>query len=104
MFPIPIFTIMTSTGVVPLPAGIVKKVITLDYPDNAGNSNSSLAILLNDGRLFTQGANLFGEIADGTRSARFNNFHLASTVVADVFTADRCFVIKTNSGDGNIQD
>lgn len=98
MFPIPIFTIMTSTGVVPLPAGIVKKVITLDYPDNAGNSNSSLAILLNDGRLFTQGANLFGEIADGTRSARFNNFHLASTVVADVFTADRCFVIKTNSG------
>ncbi|QHR71984.1 tail protein [Escherichia phage tuntematon] len=98
MFPIPIFTIMTSTGVVPLPAGIVKKVIALDYPDNAGNSNSSLAILLNDGRLFTQGANLFGEIADGTRSARFNNFHLASTVVADVFTADRCFVIKTNSG------
>lgn len=98
MFPIPVMMIMTNTGVVPLPAGIVKKVITLDYPDNSGGSNSSLALLLNDGRLFTQGANLFGEIADGTRSSRFNTFYLASTVAADVFPADRCFVIKTQSG------
>lgn len=98
MFPIPVMMIMTDAGVIPLPAGIVKKVITLDYPDNAGNSNSSLALLLNDGRLFTQGANLFGEIADGTRSSRFNSFYLASTVASDVFTADRCFVIKLQSG------
>ncbi|BDU13157.1 hypothetical protein [Escherichia phage phiWec190] len=98
MFPIPVMMIMTDAGVIPLPAGIVKKVITLDYPDNAGNSNSSLALLLNDGRLFMQGANLFGEIADGTRSSRFNSFYLASTVASDVFTADRCFVIKLQSG------
>lgn len=98
MFPIPVMMIMTSTGVVPLPAGIIKKVITLDYPDASGNSKSSLALLLNDGRLFTQGDNVFGEIADGTRTAKYSTFHLASTTAADVFPADRCFVIKLQSG------
>lgn len=98
MFPIPVMMIMTSTGVVPLPAGIIKKVITLDYPDASGNSKSSLALLLNDGRLFTQGDNVFGEIADGTRTAKYSTFHLASTTAADIFPADRCFVIKLQSG------
>lgn len=98
MFPIPVMMIMTSTGVVPLPAGIIKKVITLDYPDASDNSKTSLALLLNDGRLFTQGDNVFGEIADGTRTAKYSTFHLASTTAEDIFPADRCFVIKLQSG------
>ena len=97
MFPIPILFIATDSGVIPLPSGIIKKVITLDYPDNSGNPNNSLAILLNDGRLFTQGSNLFGEIADGTRTPRFNTFYLAATNANDIFTGDRCFIIKYNA-------
>ena len=97
MFPIPIFFIATQGGVVPV-AGLIKKVITLDYPDSGGVFKNSLAILLKDGRLFMQGANVFGEITDGTRNERYNNFYLASTTAADIFAADRSFIIKYNSG------
>lgn len=97
MFPIPILFIATQGGIVPV-AGLIKKVITLDYPDGGGVFKNSLAILLTDGRLFMQGANVYGEITDGTRNERYNTFYLASTTAADVFAADRSFIIKYNNG------
>lgn len=97
MFPIPILFIATQDGIVPV-AGLIKKVITLDYPDSGGVFKNSLAILLKDGRLFTQGANVFGEITDGTRNARYDTFYLASTIAADIFAADRSFIVKYNNG------
>ena len=98
MYPIPIFSILTSSGVIPIPPGMVKKVVTLDYLDSSGDTNNSLAILLKDGRLFLQGANVYGELADGTRNERYDSFNLASTTAADIWAGDRCFLIKFASG------
>lgn len=98
MYPIPIFSILTDSGVIPIPPGMVKKVVTLDYPDSSGETCNSLAILLKDGRLFLQGANVYGELADGTRNERYDSFNLASTTAADVWVGDRCFLVKYQNG------
>lgn len=97
MFPFPVLFLSTQGGgVVPLPEGIVKKVVSISYL--ASGYQNSVAVLLSDGRLFTQGENVYGELADGTLLANNNNFHLAASDIDDVFNGDRCFIVKRKDG------
>lgn len=98
MFPFPLTFLVTEGGIIPLPDGSVQKVVTLDYTTSGSVQGTTMAILLKDGRLFMQGTNAYGEIADSTRNSRYNNFYLSATSVADVFRGDRCFLVKYNSG------
>lgn len=97
MYPIPIFFILTESGVIPIPEGSVKKVVVSAYQSGTDDVYS-VALLLKDGRLFTQGQNTYGEIGDGTTSPRLNNFYMSNISVADVFSLPGCFVVKYNSG------
>lgn len=97
MFPFPMLLLtLGNGGVVPLPDGVVKKVSTVQYSTNG--IKSSVAVLLNDGRLFTQGDNAYGELADGTLLANHTSFHLAGTDIEDIFSGDSVFVAKFNDG------
>lgn len=93
MFPIPMLLLsLGSGGIVPLPEGIVKKVVSVQY--SSTGIRSSIGILLKDGRFFTQGANDHGELADGTTLSNFNTFNLAGTNMVDVWNGDRVFIAK----------
>lgn len=97
MIPFPIFSITTSGGIVPLPPGIVKKMV-ITYP-NAGTAvKGSMALLLNDGRLFTQGGNYSGECVTGDKVELWDYWNLAAIDVADVWGLSRMFVFKFNDG------
>lgn len=98
MFPFPLTFLVTEGGIIPLPDGSVQKVVTLDYTTSGSVQGTTMAILLKDGRLFMQGTNAYGEIADSTRNSRYTNFYLSATGVADVCRGDRCFLVKYNSG------
>lgn len=98
MFPFPLTFLVTEGGVIPLPDGSVQKVVTLDYITSGNVQGTTMAILLKDGRLFMQGTNAYGEIADSTRNSRYTNFYLSATSVADICRGDRCFLVKYNSG------
>lgn len=97
MFPIPtLFLMLAGGGSTPLPPGGVKKIaFTRDIESQV---KRSMAILLSDGRLYTQGDNQWGECADGTTSPFYNHWHLAANNVADVFGVGKTFVIKYNNG------
>jgi len=97
MFPIPaLFLLLSGGGSVPLPPGGVKK-IAFSREQTTGVKRS-MAILLSDGRLYTQGDNAWGECADGTTSPFYDHWKLAASNVADVFGVGKAFVVKYNSG------
>ena len=97
MYPIPIFSILTDSGVVPIPEGSVKRLVVSSYIP-ASTNLYSCALLLDDGRLFIQGDNYYGEVGDGTTTARKATFNLANTGVANVFALPGCFAVKYNNG------
>lgn len=97
MFPIPsLFLLMAGGGTTPLPPGGVKK-IAFSREQTTGVKRS-MAILLTDGRLYTQGDNAWGECADGTTSPFYDHWKLAASNVADVFGVGKAFVVKYNNG------
>ena len=97
MFPIPsLFLLMAGGGTTPLPPGGVKK-ISFSREQTTGVKRS-MAILLTDGRLYTQGDNAWGECADGTTSPFYDHWKLAASNVADVFGVGKAFVVKYNNG------
>lgn len=97
MFPFPVLFLTTNSGgIVPLPEGIVKKVVATE--STVSSFRNSVAVLLTDGRLFTQGINAYGELADGTTNANYTSWHLADTTVDDVFNGDATFIIKRTDG------
>lgn len=97
MFPIPaLFLMLSGGGSTPLPPGGVKK-IAFSREQNS-TVKRSMAILLSDGRLYTQGDNSWGECADGTTSPFYDHWKLAATNVADVFGVGKVFIVKYNSG------
>lgn len=97
MYPIPaLFLMLSGGGSEPLPPGSIKKVaFTRMAPSGM---KRSMAILLNDGRLYTQGDNFWGECADGTTSPFYNHWFLASSNVTDVFGVGKAFVVKYFNG------
>lgn len=97
MYPIPaLYLMLSGGGSEPLPPGSIKKVaFTRMAPSTM---KRSMAILLNDGRLYTQGDNFWGECADGTTSPFYNHWFLAASNVADVFGVGKAFVVKYLNG------
>lgn len=97
MFPIPaLFLMLSGGGSTPLPPGGVKKIAFTR--DQTVGAKRSMAILLSDGRLYTQGDNAWGECADGTTSPFYDHWKLAASNVADVFGFGKVFIVKYNSG------
>lgn len=97
MFPIPsLFLLMAGGGTTPLPPGGVKKIAFTR--EQTTGVKRSMAILLSDGRLYTQGDNAWGECADGTTSPFYDHWKLAASNVTDVFGVGKAFVVKYNNG------
>uniref|UniRef100_A0AAU7PIJ7 Tail protein n=1 Tax=Salmonella phage SalP219 TaxID=3158864 RepID=A0AAU7PIJ7_9CAUD len=98
MYPIPcLFLTLSGGGTEPLPPGSVKKV-AFTRGLVGGATKRSMAILLIDGRLYTQGDNAWSECANGNISPFKDHWHLAANGVADVFGGGRAFVVKYNNG------
>lgn len=92
MYPIPAL-ILTGGSLLPLPPGMVKSVVTTWYRAG-GEYKQSVAILLKNGDLYTQGDNFHGELGDGTVTANNNTWFKSQTDVKRVFGASYTFVIE----------
>lgn len=95
MFPIPALT-LTGGKKLPLPPGIVKSVASTWYVTNG--YKKSVAVLLTNGDLYTQGDNLHGELGDGTLTPNNNTWYKTATNIKRVFGASQCFVTEDNGG------
>lgn len=97
MFPIPCFFLLMEDGSkVPLPPGGVKKIAYTRGVVSGTNTKRSMALLLDDGSLYTQGDNAWGECADGTTTPFYDHWKLSASNVADVFGAGMVFIVKYN--------
>lgn len=95
MFPIPALT-LTGGKKLPLPPGIVKSVVSTWYVSN--QYKKSVAVLLNNGDLYTQGDNVYGELGDGSVTANNNTWYKTATNIKRVFGASYCFITEDNAG------
>lgn len=95
MFPIPALMLKGGKSV-PLPPGVVKSVVSTWYVSN--QFKRSVAVLLNNGDLYTQGDNVHGELGDGTVTANNNTWYKTATNIKRVFAASQCFVTEDNAG------
>lgn len=95
MFPIPVL-MLTGGSPLPLPPGMVKSVVTTWYV--AEGYKQSVAVLLKNGDLYTQGDNFHGELGDGSLTANNNTWFKSQTDVKRVFGTSYTFVIEKNDG------
>lgn len=95
MYPIPILS-LTGGNFLPLPEGVVKSVVPVWYL--TADHKQTVAVLLDNGDLYTQGDNAHGEIGDGTLTANNNTWFKTATGVKRVFGASFCFVIEREDG------
>lgn len=95
MFPIPCLMLTTGNNL-PLPPGVVKSVVSTWYTNV--NNECSVAVLLNNGDLYTQGSNSHGELGDGTLVANRNTWFKTATNIKRVFGTSYSFVVEKNDG------
>lgn len=81
-----------------VPAGDIKQIATSFYSTSSRAEMSSIAVLMNNGDLYTQGANRGGECGTGDTVAFYDSLRKVQTDVQQVMGGERMFMIQKTDG------